>query len=259
MAYVRPQNVQKLTKAEKVDLLKEYIAHYESAVNERGIQALNEKISRDVFASVLDSVGEFLLSQADKLLHENEDVQKFLKETPLPSSLEKLLPDNFRVFSLLLNALKQWVSAESAATDRFLLGGTARQTCRDAVAHCIVTGEPLGEGAELHHPVRDGRPPILLSKKGHETVERTAPDNAVTGGQVGNAAMTDEQSKLWKQLQQMRSQRNQSWIQLREGCVALTKFDSHCRPGAKSFANVAVRETGATPGTIIHILDLVGK
>ena len=31
----------------------------------------------------------------------------------------------------------------------------------------------MGEDPELHHPVRDGRPPILLSKKGHTFVEQS--------------------------------------------------------------------------------------
>ena len=98
----------------------------------------------------------------------------------------ELLPDDFRVFSLLLNALKQWVSAESQSTDRYLLGGTARATCREAVNKWIVTGEELGENSELHHPLRDGRPPILLSKKGHNLVEQN--------NQINSSVNSDDDS-----------------------------------------------------------------
>lgn len=40
----------------------------------------------------------------------------------------------------LSNALKQWVAAESAATDRYLLGGTARKQCRKMADHCLGSG-----------------------------------------------------------------------------------------------------------------------
>ena len=256
MAYIRPQNSQSLTKIEKVALLREYIARYEEALGEQGLAALNAKIPREVFSPVLEEIGETLLKQADRLLRDNVDVQTFLENNPLPPNMEQLLPDKFRVFALLLNALKQWVSAESAATDRFLLGGTARQTCREAVTQCIVTRELLDDRAELHHPVRDGRPPILLSRKGHEMVELAVASSSVF---AEKAVLTEAQKQLWLKLQAMRSQRNQSWTQLREGCMALLSLGLQCRSGAKSFANVATRETGKSPQELIEFLDLMGK
>jgi hypothetical protein len=36
---------------------------------------------------------------------------------------------------------------------------------------CLITGSALGQDSELHDPVRDGRPPIPLSKKGHASIE----------------------------------------------------------------------------------------
>ena len=259
MAYIRLQNFRKLNKAEKISLLKEYAGHYEKTMQEQGIESLNVKIPREVFAQILDSFGEFLQDKANHLLKENEDVRAFLRDNPLPPHMAALISDEFRVFSLLLNALKQWVTAESAATDRFLLGGTARQMCREAVSLCIITGEELGDDAELHHPVRDGRPPILLSKKGHKIVERVIAD----GGGVAQTAvgedLTGEQNELWQKLQLLRSQRNQSWAQLREGCATLLIPGTPCRPGARSFANVVIRETGKTPKEIIQLLDCVGK
>lgn len=256
MAYIRPQNSQTLAKAEKVALLREYIAHYEEVLGEQGIAALNAKIPREVFSPILEAIGETLLSQSDRLLRDNVDVQTFLENNPLPSRMAALLPENFRVFALLLNALKQWVSAESAATDRFFLGGTARQTCREAVTHCIVTREAFDDRAELHHPVRDGRPPILLSKKGHEMVERAAANSSVVAEET---VLKESQNQMWQKLQAMRSQRNQSWAQLREGCTAFLIPDFQCRPGAKSFAKVVIRETGKSPQELIEILDLMGR
>ncbi|SBV93817.1 conserved hypothetical protein [uncultured delta proteobacterium] len=258
MVYTRPQNTRKLDKTQKVSLVKEYIAQYEQALREQGVEALNSKIQREVFAPILNDIGEILLSQAGSLLRENEDVKTFLKNNPLPRHMAELLPEEFRVFSLLLNSLKQWVSAESAATDRFLLGGTARQTCRKAVTHCIITGEPLGDSAELHHPVRDGRPPVLLSKKGHEIVER-AVTRETAGEELGGEDLSESQNELWQDLQVMRSQRSQSWVQLREGCLHLLNPAEPCRPGAKSFANVVMRDTGRTPTDVLNLLDLMGK
>ena len=254
MAYIRPQNLQNISKSEKNSLLSEYIAHYKKAVQEHGVEALNAKIPRETFSSVLNTIGEFLQDQSNMLLKENNNIKIFLENNPLPPHMATLLPENYRVFALLLNALKQWVSAESSATDRYILGGTARQACREATNNCIVTGEKLGKDAELHHPVRDGRPPILLSKKGHDIVE------AGNTQQIKQqATLTEEQVSLWDKLQRMRAKRNQSWKQLREGCLAHSQSSSPCRPGAKSFANVASKETGKTPEEIIRLLDAAGK
>ena len=261
MTYARLQNLRKLDKAEKVTLLKEYVEHCKKTVQEQGVESLNAKIPREVFAQILDALGELLQANASQLLKENLDVQAFLRANPLPPHMAALLPDEFRVFSLLLNALKQWVSAESAATDKFLLGGTARQSCRQAVKLCIVTGEELGNDAELHHPVRDGRPPILLSKKGHKIVERdiTASRIAAQTAEAEDSSTEKQNEQLWHKLQFLRSRRNQSWTQLREGCATLLMPGTPCRPGAKSFANVVIRETGKTPKEIMQLLDYVGK
>ena len=133
-----------------------------------------------------------------------------MKQNPLPPHMKELLPDDFRVFSLVLNALKQWVSAESQSTDRYLLGGTARATCREAVNKCIVTGEELGENAELHHPLRDGRPPILLSKKGHNLVEQN--------NQINSTANSDDDvdNDVWNIVKEIRTKKSQSWGSLRK-------------------------------------------
>jgi hypothetical protein len=119
--------------------------------------------------------------------------------------MKERLPDKFRVFCLALNSLKQWVAAEQAATDRFLLGGNARDLCREAVKTCLVTGIALGQDSELHHPVRDGRPPIPLSKKGHDEIE----------GQVA----TMHSDPISRTLCALKNEKNHSWAQLRRGCL----------------------------------------
>ncbi|MEI8199111.1 MAG: hypothetical protein WCG21_03530 [Eubacteriales bacterium] len=177
MSYQRPKSNISMSKPEKVNLMAEYITYYEGIVNTGSVDALNVKIPREAFAEILDSIGETLNQAALKMSEDDGPVKDFLKANPLPPNMKDLLPDDFRVFSLLLNSLKQWVSAESAATDRYLLGVTARATCRAATKKCIVTGQDLGDDAELHHPVRDGRPPILISKEGHSIIEGQVKSN----------------------------------------------------------------------------------
>ncbi|MBT9172220.1 MAG: hypothetical protein DDT21_00601 [Syntrophomonadaceae bacterium] len=172
MAYKRYKSKLSLSKPEKLSLMTEYIDYYERLINEQGLDVLNVKIPREIFEDILDYIGSILNKKAVDMANEDGPVKEFLEANPLPPHMKELLPHDFRVFSLLLNALKQWVSAESQATDRYLLGGTARATCREAVTKCIVTGDELGEKPELHHPLRDGRPPILLSKAGHNVIEQ---------------------------------------------------------------------------------------
>jgi hypothetical protein len=151
---------------------------------------------------------------------------------------------------LMLNALKQWVSAESAATDRYLLGSTARETCRAASTRCIVAKDELGQGAELHHPLRDGRPPILLSKRGHDRVEQAH--------QIGAEHADIPGDGTWSRVCVLKKERHMSWVQLREGCGAVAGESGTSRAGARSFANVVIRETGLTASEMIAMLDARG-
>lgn len=246
MTYQRYKSEMLLPKDEKVRLVADYVEHYERLVAEDGLSALNVKIPREVFDGILDEVGTLLNEQAVALSKAGA-VKDFLDANPLPPHMQELLPDDFRAFALMLNVFKQWVVAESAATDRYLLGGTARQTCRAAVTKCIVTGDELGDDAELHHPLRDGRPPILLSKKGHEAVERLHQ----SGG--GRAGIADDPN--WLRICEMKKERRMSWVQLREGCAAVTAGVSAERPGAKSFANTVMRETGLSANEVVALLD----
>lgn len=172
MAYQRPTIAAKLSKQEKVELLKHYIDDYRQRITRDNAKAtLNQKVSRQHFANLLDEVGALLWDKSGQMAESEGPVRDFLATNPLPPAIGTHLPDRFRVFCLALNSLKQWIAAEQAATDRYLLGGNARELCRAAVETCLVTGGPIGENGELHHPVRDGRPPIMLSKEGHALIE----------------------------------------------------------------------------------------
>jgi hypothetical protein len=253
MAYKRYKSEIKLTKQEKVNLMSEYINYYEGLIKEQGIDVLNIKIPREVFEDILDDIGSTLNKKAIEMANEDGPVKDFLNANPLPPNMQELLPDDFRVFALLLNALKQWVSAESHATDRFILGGTTKDTCRSAVDKCIVTGDELGERSELHHPLRDGRPPILLSKKGHDLIEQYKQKNIYE-----NTDNDDIDEEIWNLIKQIRTKKNQSWAQLREGCNAILTGCYSCRPGAKSFANVVIRDTRLSANDILEILNKKG-
>ena len=246
MAYKRFENKKPITKQEKVELLVEYVDYYKNLIAEKGFGELNVKIPRDVFEPILDKIGVILVEASIEASKEGP-VKKFLDDNQLPPHMRALLPDEFRAFSLLINALKQWVSAESAATDRYLLGGTARQTCRGITINCIVTGEAIGSDAELHHPVRDGRPPILLNKRGHTLIEQ--------GNYTHFEEEKDPTSEIWETIKKLRTEKHMSWVQLREGRNASSTGSNNCRPGAKPFANRIVREPALSPDNIVILLD----
>jgi hypothetical protein len=252
MAYVRYKSSIILPKQEKVSLMSEYIDNYERLFKEQGLDILNVKIPREAFANILDEIGGMLNQKAILMASEDGPVKDFLQSNPLPTQMKGLLPDDFRVFSLLLNALKQWVSAESQSTDRYLLGGTARSICRNAVTKCIVTGEELGKNAELHHPLRDGRPPILLSKKGHNLVEQNL--------QLRSSANIDKVNvSVWNTIKEIKKKKSKSWVQLREGCNAIiSDSTNNCRSGTKSFAIAITNNTGLSAIEILKILDNMG-
>ena len=79
---------------------------------------------------MLAEIGQLLLEKSSELATTHGPVQKFLNDNPLPSDMTDLLPIDFRVFCLLLNALKQWVAAEQQAADRFFLAGDVGRELR---------------------------------------------------------------------------------------------------------------------------------
>lgn len=248
MQYQRPVNKTPLSKAEKLEMIEQYIDHYR-ALAASDLAVLNRKVPRDAFAELVDRVGDMLLSESLKLADAEGPVRAFLNANPLPPAMAQRLPDDFRVFCLVLNSLKQWIAAEQAATDRYLLGGGVRALCRESSQNCPVTGEPLGEDVELHHPVRDGRPPLPLSKNGHDLIE----------GQLSSVA-TD---LIGQALCALRSQRNGSWAQLRRGCLDLlgrpVPWPSKASANsARSFARKAATATELSYEKIIEWMDQKG-
>jgi hypothetical protein len=170
MPYQRKSRDSKLSKKEREALLQDYWTFYRERTK-IDPSALNRKIPREAFTDLLDELGALIIEKTNELASHPGAVRQFLDANPLPPSLAHRLPDDFRVFCLALNALKQWVAAEQAATDRYLLGGSVRRECLASGDICLVTGDLLGEKVELHHPVRDGRPPIPLSVEGHKKLE----------------------------------------------------------------------------------------
>ena len=243
--YTRPTNANPLSPDEKARLLREYFAHYEDVARQEPGQ-LNVKLERAAIAEVLDQIGGLLLERSRQLASGPGPVRDFLDVMTPPSCLQSRLPDDFRAFCLILNGLKQWVAAESAATDRYLLGGTARKQCRQMADHCLVTGKPLeAREVELHHPARDGRPPIPLSKAGHAEIESA----------IGNTA-----NPIDKTLRALKRQGNRSWVMLHRGCLALDGGEIDDTTPAvlassKTFARNAAEATGLSYRELIDWLD----
>lgn len=249
MKFTRPTNPNKLTKEQKLLLLKEYISHYEreAAVSQ---STLKQGIPREAFSELLDQIGQLLLQESKNISTQPGTVTDFLQATPLPPSVERLLPREFRVYCLALNALKQWVGAEQAATDKFLLGGSVRDLCRAAAARCIVTGETLESNIELHHPVRDGRPPIPLSKRGHDLIEH-------------QTKLTSD-DPIETSLIALKQEGNRSWAMLRRGCLDLLGKPEpvtarSTAASARTFARKAAKASNMSYSEILSWLDKHGR
>lgn len=236
MAYVRPKSAYNLTPTEKRELLQEYFDYYRE-VSKDNPELLNSKLPRSAFDDVLSEIGELILSKSEELSSNDSQVSKFLAENPLPKHLEQYLPENFRAFCLALNAVKQWISAEQAATDRYIFGATVRKQCKDLSNSCLVSGKSADEATlELHHPVRDGRPPIPLAKEVHAEIE----------GQVSIARYNDDIMGVIKPLKKAG---NRSWENLKLGCelhlgVANTSKGKNIQSSSKSFAKKASESSG---------------
>lgn len=248
MAYQRPTNRSPLSKSEKLELLRDYVQHYrELAAADSTV--LNQKVRREAFADLLDGLGEMLLTESARLAESEGPVRAFLDANPLPAAMAERLPAEFRVFCLALNSLKQWVAAEQAATDRYLLGGAARDLCRKAADTCLVTGGALASDSELHHPVRDGRPPIPLSKEGHASIEGQLP--LVDDDPIGQALLP------------LRREMNRSWAHLRRGCLDLLgrpePWPSRASAAsARAFARKAGSAAGVGYEQILEWMDSKG-
>jgi hypothetical protein len=103
--YTRPKNSIALSKADRESLLKEHFQYYRM-VSATDPNLLNQKLPRDVSKGLLDLLGGVLLHETKDLAAKPGPVKDFLELNRLPPSLAQLLPPDFRVFCLALNALK---------------------------------------------------------------------------------------------------------------------------------------------------------
>ena len=235
MQYTRPKPDSKLTKQERAALLKSYFDFYAELVR-RDPNALIRKAPRTAFSELNNKIGGLLLQAAKNLASQDGPVRDFLDQNPLPLALRQHLTDEYRIFCLALNSLKQWNAAEQAATDRFLLGAQVREEAVEVLTKCIVTGSDLTQGDfEFHHPVRDGRPAIPITKEAHARIE----------GQTKAVASDETGSKLMP----VRKKLNCSWKSIHLGCDALTRGEPNTdkRTGAaKSIVRRIMKDTGLT-------------
>ena len=155
MPFKRPTPKSRLSKKDRQAILKEYYEYYTERWD-KDPSALNRKLphdAHDALRELLDAIGCLLISKADELARQPGPIRQFLDDNPLPEHLAQHLPREFRVFSLPLNALKVWVSAEQPATDRYLLGGKFKEECREAVTTCIVTKKSLTPNTEVNFTI----------------------------------------------------------------------------------------------------------
>ena len=83
MAFKRFENENTLNKKEKVELITEYVDYYKILIAEKGLDALNVKIPRNVFESILHKIGEILIEESVKI-SKNGVVKEFLDSNPVP-------------------------------------------------------------------------------------------------------------------------------------------------------------------------------
>lgn len=246
MKYQRPKSDLRLTKSEKIKLMDGYVAFYKKQYDSDS-ETLNRKIPREVFADIINAIGSLLVEKTAQLATSHGLTSKFLNDTPLPPSMHDLLSRETRAFCLGLNALKQWVAAEQSAMDRLILGGSVREICREAAPNCLVTGQPLDiKNLDLHHPVRDGRPPIPLSKAGHAKLEK---QNSSDGDETMSGILSN-----------LKRKGHCSWVMLRKGCLDLLGQNAnHTKKSigenSKTFARNASRATGKSFEELLQWLD----
>jgi hypothetical protein len=228
--------------------LADYVRHYTKvARNEPTL--LNQKLPRKAFQSLLAMIGNLLQEEARQLSTSNTETVKFLKINSVPACLGDKLTPEIRTFALLLNALSQWTTAEKLAMDRFLFSGDVRKELKSLCQTCPIYPEEFDvKNIELHHPVRDGRPPIPLSKRGHETVEGLI---VISPGDSGAEKLVEHRRN---------SKTRYSWKRLRIGCLAASGqlpesfSETHLRSGRSVLARVK-RQTALSAQSILDILD----
>lgn len=216
-SFIRVEKVQTNTAA----ALAEYVDFYKALqptppvteeAEQQFLSQLSVKLDRSIVAQFQDLIGGLIQQEARRLAMpgsldtDAQQVQLFLTEHPLPAGLAAHLPDEYRIYSLLLNVVKQFISREQPHTDSHVFGNSYKKQAKQAFAHCLVSGEKLGADVEWHHVLRDGRPPIPLTKIGHQRVDRSARERILGG------------DKVYEVLRKVKKGRNVSWKQLRNAC-----------------------------------------
>ena len=71
MKYQRPKSGTRLTKHEKVELMRDYVEFYKKQYA-ADVSDLNRKLPREAFANILDAVGSLLLEATSQLVTTQE-------------------------------------------------------------------------------------------------------------------------------------------------------------------------------------------
>ncbi|HWA27559.1 MAG TPA: hypothetical protein VG734_18025 [Lacunisphaera sp.] len=227
--------------------LADYIRHY-TEIAKTNPALLNQKLPKRVSETVLNEVGLLLQRYARELSTTEGPLKDFLGRNPVPACLGNELTDEIRAFCLVLHSLRQWATAEALATDRFLISGNVRKDLKELFTICPVAPDDADTSkVELHHPVRDGRPPIPLSKRGHDTVEGLLV--LEEGDRAGSALVAFR-----------RDYGPISWKRLRVGCMALLEsspegFADSYLANARSWARKAKKITRLEETPILAFLD----
>jgi len=209
MPFDPPKPAAKITADNRQQLLSEYFEHY-SKMAKTNPSDLRRKLPRSVFQPFLDEIGAHVAKLAKEIAEGNVDeshgtaVKQFLEQNPVPGQIGKHLTMEMRAYALLVRAVLQWAVGQSLSIDRWVISGNARKFLRTSSPNCIVTGAPFGtDDIELHHPVRDGRPPLPVSKIGHKIADD----------------VFDPQDTVGKLLVSVRRKRSNSWRLIWQGCV----------------------------------------
>lgn len=255
MPFEPPKPTSKISPTEKQKVLTEYIEHYRGLAQTHP-DLLRIKLRRSQIQPFLDEIGEHVLrlakqigTEAGAATEHGQAVRQFLESNPIPGTVGQFLTMELRAYALLVHGLHQWAVGQSLATDRWVISGNARHALRSSTDRCVVTNEPFGEEPiELHHPARDGRPPIPVSKKGHKIADE----------------VFDPQDPQGRLFVAVKKKLRFSWRSIWQGCrVSLdlpVSFEAHANPDGRRTAAVArarrfARETAAPMEGVLEWIE----
>jgi hypothetical protein len=181
----------------------------------------------------------------------NGSLTSFLRENPWPSEMmddDLFLSEQDRAKVVVLNAVKQWLSKEALWLDMIFTGGRFREKLRELCAerNCRTCQRPFSQlKIELHHTVRDGRPPVPICSECHQTLENQSP--------VDQPPISD--------VKRIRASRNASWKNLLKATKSLQGLphDPFSTPNvenaSKSIVRLIVRETKLSLPELQRIIE----